>query len=74
VHPYEEAQGFQRLLDLPGYDAATLAEKTGKSESLIYSRLALLQLVPDVAEAFQAERITARAPTSRSMCAVSLAW
>jgi ParB/RepB/Spo0J family partition protein len=59
VHPYEEAQGFQRLLELPGYDAITLAEKTGKSESLIYSRLALLQLIPDVAEAFQAERITA---------------
>jgi ParB family chromosome partitioning protein len=51
VHPYEEAQGFQRLLDLPGYDATTLAEKTGKSESLIYSRLALLHLIPDVAEA-----------------------
>ena len=59
VHPYEEAQGFQRLLELPGYDAATLAEKTGKSESLIYSRLALLHLIPEVAEAFQAERITA---------------
>jgi ParB family transcriptional regulator, chromosome partitioning protein len=56
---YEEAQGFQRLLELPGYDAAALAEKTGKSESLIYSRLALLQLVPEVADAFQAERITA---------------
>jgi ParB family transcriptional regulator, chromosome partitioning protein len=59
VHPYEEAQGFQRLLDLPGYDVATLAEKTGKSDSLIYTRLALLQLIPDVAEAFQAEHITA---------------
>lgn len=59
VHPYEEAQGFQRLLEMAGYDAATLAEKTGKSESLIYSRLALLHLIPDVAEAFQAERITA---------------
>jgi ParB family chromosome partitioning protein len=59
VHPYEEAQGFQRLLDLPGYDVATLAEKTGKSDSLIYTRLALLQLIPEVAEAFQDERITA---------------
>jgi ParB family transcriptional regulator, chromosome partitioning protein len=59
VHPYEEAQGLQRLLDLPGYDVATLAEKTGKSESLIYTRLALLQLIPEVAEAFQEERITA---------------
>jgi ParB family chromosome partitioning protein len=59
VHPYEEAQGFQRLLDLPGYDVASLAEKTGKSESLVYARLALLQLIPEVAEAFQQERITA---------------
>jgi ParB family chromosome partitioning protein len=59
VHPYEEAQGYQRLLDLPVYDVATLAEKTGKSESLIYIRLALLQLIPEVAEAFQEERITA---------------
>lgn len=59
MHPYEEAQGFQRLLDLPGYDVATLAEKTGKSDSLIYTRLALLQLIPEVAEAFQEERITA---------------
>ncbi len=31
VHPYEEAQGFQRLLDMPGYDVATLVEKSGKS-------------------------------------------
>src|ERR1700744_1281006 len=59
VHPYEEAQGFQQLLDLPGYDVAPLPGKTGKDESLIYTRLALLQLIPEVAEAFQEERITA---------------
>jgi ParB family chromosome partitioning protein len=46
--PAATSQGFQRLLELPGYDAATLAEKTGKSESLIYFRLALLHLIPDV--------------------------
>jgi ParB family chromosome partitioning protein len=33
VHPYEEAQGFQRLLDIPGYDVAALVEKSGKSAS-----------------------------------------
>ena len=59
VHPYEEAQGFQRLLDLPGYDVATLVEKSGKSASHIYARLSLLQLIPEVAEAFTQERITA---------------
>ena len=59
VHPYEEAQGFQRLLDIPGYDVATLVEKSGKSASHIYARLSLLQLIPEVAEAFTQERITA---------------
>jgi ParB/RepB/Spo0J family partition protein len=37
VHPYEEAQGFQRLLDMPGYDLAALVEKSGKSASHIYA-------------------------------------
>jgi len=59
VHPYEEAQGFQRLLDMPGYDVATLVEKSGKSASHIYARLSLLQLIPSVADAFTQERITA---------------
>jgi ParB family chromosome partitioning protein len=59
VHPYEEAQGFQRLLDLPGYDVTSLVAKSGKSASHIYARLSLLQLIPDVAEAFVQERISA---------------
>ena len=59
VHPYEEAQGFQRLLDMPAYDVATLVEKSGKSASHVYARLSLLQLIPSTAEAFSAERITA---------------
>ena len=59
VHPYEEAQGFERLLDLPGYDVAALVEKCGKSASHIYARLSLLQLIPEIASAFSAERITA---------------
>lgn len=59
VHPYEEAQGFQRLLDIPGYDVAALVEKSGKSASHVYARLSLLQLIPTVAEAFTLERITA---------------
>ena len=45
VHPYEEAQGFQRLLDMPGYDVATLVEKSGKSPAHVYARLSLLQLI-----------------------------
>ena len=59
VHPYEEARGFQRLLDMPGYDVAALVLKSGKSASHIYARLSLLQLIPEVAQAFVEERITA---------------
>jgi ParB family chromosome partitioning protein len=59
VHPYEEAQGFQRLLDIPSYDVAALVEKSGKSASHVYARLSLFQLIPTVAEAFTQERITA---------------
>jgi hypothetical protein len=59
VHPYEEAKGFERLLAIPGYDVAALVEKSGKSASHIYARLSLLQLVPEVAEAFVQEHITA---------------
>lgn len=59
VHPYEEAAGYQRLLDLPGYDVAALSQKCGKSESHIYARLTLLQLITEVADAFQQDRITA---------------
>jgi ParB-like chromosome segregation protein Spo0J len=81
VHPYEEAEGFERLLDVPGYDVATLAEKTGKSASHIYARLSLLQLIPAVAEAFTQERITlshanliARLPQESQCAAFEQCW
>lgn len=59
VHPYEEAQGFERLLEMPGYDVPALVAKSGKSASHIYARLSLLQLIPEIAKAFVEERITA---------------
>ena len=59
VHPFEEAQGFQRLLDMPGYDVTALVEASGKSASHVYARLSLLQLIPGIAEEFTQERITA---------------
>jgi ParB family chromosome partitioning protein len=81
VHPYEEAQGFQRLLDLPGYDVAALALKSGKSTSHIYARLSLLQLVRELAEAFVADRITAshanliaRLPQESQLAAFEECW
>jgi ParB family transcriptional regulator, chromosome partitioning protein len=81
VHPYEEAEGFQRLLDIPGYDVATLVEKSGKSASHIYARLSLLQLIREVADAFTQERITvshanliARIPQESQAAAFEQCW
>ena len=81
VHPYEEAQGFQRLLDMPGYDVATLVEKSGKSPAHVYARLSLLQLISSIAEAFSAERITtshanllARLPHEAQTTAFEQCW
>ena len=81
VHPYEEAQGFQRLLDFPGYDVTALVEKSGKSAAHIYARLSLLQLMPAVAEAFVQERITAshanliaRLPQEHQQTAYNNCW
>ena len=44
---------------MPGYDVATLVEKSGESASHVYARLSLLQLILSIAEAFSAERIIA---------------
>lgn len=81
VHPYEEAQGFQRLLDLPGYDVAAIVAKSGKSAAHIYARLSLLQLVASVAEAFVQGRITtshanliARLPQEHQVEAFENCW
>ena len=81
VHPYEEAQGFERLLDMPGYDVATLVEKSGKSPAHVYARLSLLQLIPSVAEAFGKELITAshanllaRLPQEHQLDAYAMCW
>jgi len=81
VHPYEEAAGYKRLLDLPGYSVDTLVQKTGRSQSHIYARLTLLDLIPEVATAFQEERVTAshanliaRLPANRQAEAFAECW
>ena len=51
VHPIEEAEGFQALMDLDGLTADDIAEQTGKSRSYVYGRLKLLQACPRVRDA-----------------------
>jgi ParB family transcriptional regulator, chromosome partitioning protein len=59
VHPFEEAQGFQALLEREGaeYTVEKIAAKTGKAAAYIAKRLRLLDLIPPVAEAFTGGRI-----------------
>ncbi len=61
VHPYEEAMAYKALLETsePRYDVASIAAKTGRSNTHIYQRLRLADLIADAAAAFQANQITA---------------
>ncbi len=58
VHPLEEAQGYKNLLTLDGYNHKLIAERVGKTESYVYDRLKLLQLVPEAKKLFLANRLT----------------
>jgi ParB family chromosome partitioning protein len=60
IHPLEEAVGFRSLLDLndPQYTVAGIAAKAGKSEAYVQGRIKLTELIPPIAEAFLADRIT----------------
>jgi ParB/RepB/Spo0J family partition protein len=48
VHPIEEAEGYQALIDDGSETADTLAHRYGKSRSYIYARLKLLQACPPI--------------------------
>lgn len=59
IHPLEEAQGYKMMLGLEGYDIKKLAGRVGKSESYVYDRLKLLQLVKEAQKLFLANRFSA---------------
>jgi ParB family transcriptional regulator, chromosome partitioning protein len=59
VHPLEEAEGYQALIDKHKYDVDTIAAKVGKSVSYVYQRLKLCELIPSAKAAFLGGRITA---------------
>lgn len=61
VHPYEEAMAYKALLETsePRYDVASISAKTGRSINHIYARLRMAELIPEAAEVFQANQITA---------------
>lgn len=64
LHPYEEAEGLQKLLrtadGVQGYaNAEELAARLGKSRRWVYLRLSLLNLAESAREAFLAGTISA---------------
>lgn len=60
VHPLEEADAIQQLLDLDSaYTPATVAKRLGMSVAWVYGRLHLLTLIDDAKAAYRAEAITA---------------
>lgn len=57
VHPIEEAEGFQALIDDGTETADTLAERYGKSRSYVYGRLTLLKACKEIRDACVAGEI-----------------
>lgn len=59
LHPMEEAEGYERLMQEGGYTAQDLAVKVGKSLAYIYGRMKLCDLSEKAREAFYKDEISA---------------
>jgi ParB/RepB/Spo0J family partition protein len=59
VHPIEEAEGYQTLMQRTGCSAEELADKVGRSKAYIYARLKLTALCEAGREAFREGKLTA---------------
>jgi ParB/RepB/Spo0J family partition protein len=61
VHPLEEAEGYEQLLEQKdrAYTVDDLAAKVGKSKAYVYARLKLLALCKEAREAFYGGKLTA---------------
>jgi len=59
LHPLEEAEGYELLMQRHGYSAEELADKIGKSKAYVYARLKLTALGPEARQAFRGGTLTA---------------
>lgn len=59
VHPIEEAEGFQTLMQRTGCSAEELAAKVGRSKAYIYARLKLTALFQAGRDAFREGKLNA---------------
>lgn len=59
VHPLDEALGYRELIEKHGYTPETIAAKVGKSESYVYQRMKLAELIQPAQKLFFDGTITA---------------
>jgi ParB family chromosome partitioning protein len=59
LEPLEQAQGYQTLMKEADYDIPAIALKVSKSESYVYQRLKLLELIAEFQELLTDGKITA---------------
>jgi ParB family chromosome partitioning protein len=59
LHPLDEALGYCALMERAAYDVAAIAAKVNKSESYVYQRLKLAELIEPAQKEFLEDRITA---------------
>ena len=59
LEPLEQAQGYRTLMKEANYDIPAIALKISKSESYVYQRLKLLELIPEAQEQLTNNKITA---------------
>jgi ParB-like chromosome segregation protein Spo0J len=55
--PIEEAQAYQRLTEM-GWKVADVSRRTGKAAAIIYNRLKLLELEPEIQELIHTKRLS----------------
>lgn len=59
LHPLEEAEGYETLMQRHGYSAEELAAKIGKSKAYVYARLKLTALCDAARAAFREGKLSA---------------
>lgn len=58
THPLEDAAHYAFLLEKGAYDVAAIAAKVGKSNSHVYQRLKLAELIEDARDGFEKGELT----------------
>jgi len=59
LHPLEEAEGYELLVQKHGHSAESLAARVGRSKAYVYARLKLLDLGKEARTAFRAGKVEA---------------